>query len=223
MIQGRDFIWQHLPKCAGHTIEMALRAGLIGRPDIKFDPRFPEYVGWHDGVRSRAWRDPAFNPQGKTVISGFRRLPHWLLSRVHYEASRPPHHCATRDMVREGRYFEQSGEIVAADTLLQHYVCPENPQRWIRVEHLAADFREAFSGVLGPRMPAAEWQVRRVRNPTRIRYLEAVEFHFTNEDLAALYDANPVWASLERKLYGDTLADASQPGRVPATAANGRP
>ena len=207
MIQGSDFIWQHLPKCAGHTVEMALRAGLLGRRDINFDPRFPEYIGWHDGLRSRAWRDPAFNPDGKTVISGFRRLPHWILSRVHYEASRPPYRCATRDMVRRGAYFEQTGEVFTADSLLQHYVFPEHTQQWIRVEHMLEDFRSVFSSVIGARMPAAEWQLRQVRNQTQIRYLEAVEFHFTQEDLVALYDANPLWASLERELYGSTLVE----------------
>ena len=207
MIQGRDFIWQHLPKCAGHTVEMALRAGLMGRRDIKFDPRFPEYIGWHDGLRSRAWRDPAFNPEGKTVISGFRRLPNWVLSRVHYEASRPPYLCATRDMVCRGAYFEQTGDVFTADILLHEYVFPEHTQKWIRVEHMLDDFRAAFMDEIGARMPAAEWQLRRVRNPTQIRYLEAVEFHFSQADLVVLYDANPLWASLERTLYGSTLAD----------------
>lgn len=207
MIQGRNFIWQHLPKCAGHTVEMALRAGLLGRRDVRFDPRFPEYIGWHDGVRTRAGRDPEFNPQGKTVISGFRRLPNWVLSRVHYEASRPPHHCATREMVLQGRYFEQTGEVLTADGLLRNYICPEHTQKWIRVDHMLEDFRAAFSDVIGTRMPAAEWQLRRVLNPTQIRYLEAVEFHFSQADLVALYGANPLWASLERTLYGSTLAD----------------
>ena len=213
MIQGRDFIWQHVPKCAGHTVEMALRAGLLGRRDVKFDPRFPEYIGWHDGLRSRAGRDPEFNADGKTIISGFRRLPHWLLSRVHYEASRPPHRCATREMVRRGAYFEQTGEVWTADGLLEGYVCAEHPQKWIRVEYMLEDFRAAFSGEIGARMPAAEWQLRRVRNPTQIRYLEAVEFHFTPEDLVALYATNPIWAALERTLYGSTLAETqpSQP------------
>ena len=217
MIQGRDFIWQHLPKCAGHTVEMALRAGLLGRRDVKFDPRFPEYVGWHDGLRSRAWRDPAFDPAGKTVISSFRRLPHWILSRVHYEASRPPYFCATRDMVCRGAYFEQGGEVNTADTLLQHYLHPNSVQKWIRVDHLLEDFREAFSGVIGTRMPAAEWQLRRVRNPTQIRYLGAIEFYFTPEDLRALYGANPLWATLERTLYGGTLAEACPSAPVNAS------
>ena len=213
MIQGRDFIWQHMPKCAGHTVEMALRAGLLGRRDIRFDPRFPEYIGWHDGLAARAGRDPGFNPDGKTVVTGFRRLPHWVLSRVHYEASRPPHRCATRDMVRRGAYFEQSGDLCTADRLLRDYICPEHVQTWIRVEHMPEDFRTAFSGVIGARMPAAEWQLRRIRNPTQVRYLEAVEFYFTPGDLVALYDANPLWASLERTLYGGTLAETrpSQP------------
>ena len=88
MIEGHNFIWLHIPKCAGHTVEMALRAGLLGRSDVRFDRRFPEFEGWHDGLAARRCRDKGFDPTDKRIIAGFRRLPHWILSRAHFEVAR---------------------------------------------------------------------------------------------------------------------------------------
>jgi hypothetical protein len=37
------------------------------------------------------------------------------------------------------------------------------------------------------------------------RYHRDLQTHFTSEQLARLYRLNPVWAAVERRVYGDTL------------------
>lgn len=218
MISGPDFIWLHVPKCAGHTVEMALRAGLLGRSDVNFDTRWPEYIGWHDSLRARMERIPDFQPGTRRIIAGFRRLPVWILSRVHYEVARAPHHCATRDMIRRGAYFEQSGHVSTADDVIRDYATPggglPGVTHWLRSDHMAQDFEAAFGGTFGRRKALAMWQLKRVRNPTSIDYVKSIPFHFSQADLETLYNANPIWAALEEKLYGATLLDA--PARQPA-------
>lgn len=214
MIQGQNFVWLHIPKCAGHTVEMALRAGLLGRPDVKFDRRFPEYEGWHDGVMARRVRDQGFDAAGKRIIAGFRRLPHWILSRTHYEVARRPHRCATREMICRGEFFESSGEILSADDLLRQYALnsgdPPYVDQWIRAEHLHDDFWNAFHDIIGARKIFVEWQLGRTRNPTRIDYVRNTSFHFRRDELAELYARNPVWTSVERRLYGSTLDELAK-------------
>jgi hypothetical protein len=139
------------------------------------------------------------------VISSFRRLPYWMLSRVHYEASRPPYYAVSRAMLLRGEFFHQNGQVGRADDYARHYGEAE-VARWIRMEHLAEDFERQFGDLLGSQVTrAAVRKLRRVVNGTRLNYVRSLGFYFTPQELAALYDANPAWAARERELYGDVL------------------
>jgi hypothetical protein len=206
VVVGDEFIWMHFPKTAGHTVELALRAAARGRRDIVFDQRGRHDDRWHDSLHERRLRDRSFDPSGKVVIAGFRRLPWWILSRVHYEASRPPYRWAPREMIQEGRFFEQSGEVGHADVHANMFAeC--NVHRWLRAEHLREDFVACFADILGPAAQKACRKLDRRVNETRLRYVERLDFYFTPSELGRLYDANPTWAALERKVYGGLLGD----------------
>jgi len=201
MVVGDDFVWMHFPKCAGHTIDRALRV-LRGRRDVAFDVA---EAGWHDSVGDRAVRRDGFDPAGKTVICGFRRLPHWLLSRVHYDASRSPYRMVSREMLCRGQFYEVTGAIGSADGYVKHYGASP-VDRWVRTEHLAEDFQRQFGDILGSQLArAAASKLAKVVNGTRLNYVRGLDFYFTAAELDGLYAANPTWAALEARLYGDVL------------------
>jgi hypothetical protein len=202
MIVGRSFVWLHFPKTGGHSVAAAIRAAAAGREDIVFD-RQGRDAGWHDTPGERARRDRSFDPAGRTVISGIRRLPWWLLSRVHFEAARPPHHCVSRAMLCCGEFYEHDGTVNRADDHALRFGAPVD--RWVRLEHLADDFVAQFEGLLGPRVRGAAGRLRKVVNPTRLDYVKSLGFYFTPQELDGLYRANPAWAAMERRVYGDLL------------------
>jgi hypothetical protein len=196
----------HFPKTAGHTVELALRAATRGRRDIVFDRRGVHDDRWHDCLEERQLRDRSFDPSGKVVIAGLRRLPWWILSRVHYEASRPPHRWATREMIQRGEFFEQSGEVGKADNHALMFARGK-VNRWLRAEHLREDFVACFGDILGPAALKASRKLDRRVNETRLRYVERLDFYFTRDELQRLYEANPIWAAVEREAYGNLLGD----------------
>jgi hypothetical protein len=201
MIVGEDFVWMHFPKCAGHTIDRALQV-LRGRRDVAFDVA---EAGWHDSIQDRADRRGGFDPAGKTIICGFRRLPHWLLSRVHYDASRPPYRMVSRQMLCQGQFYEEDGVVQSAEAYVKHYR-PSRVDRWVRTEHLDEDFQRHFGDILDSQLArAAVRRLAKVFNGTRINYVRSLDFYFTSEELDGLYAANPTWAALEARLYGDVL------------------
>jgi hypothetical protein len=204
MIVGQDFAWLHFMKTGGHAVELALRAALRGRRDVRFDERKPPYLGWHHSAAQRELDDPHFSAADKTIICGFRRLPMWLLSRVHYEASKPPHRHVTREMLCTGQYFENAGDLRLADTYLRDYISPP-VDRWIRHEHLAQDFAAAFGDLLQKQLPRALRRLGMSVNATPMPYIKDPAFYFTAKELRGLYDANPRWAALEEQLYGDLI------------------
>ena len=115
MIVGQSFVWLHFPKTGGHTVAAAIQAAGRGRGDLVFDDEQADADGWHDTLLHRMRRDRNFDPTGKLVVSGVRRLPWWLLSRVHYEAARAPFHCASREMLCRGEFNENNGQVNRAD------------------------------------------------------------------------------------------------------------
>jgi hypothetical protein len=202
VIVGRQFVWLHFPKTGGHTVAAAIRAAVANDAGVAFDA--PDDARWHDCVADRQRSDPTFEVGGRVVVSGFRRLPWWLLSRVHYEAARPPHRCASRAMLCRGDYFEHDGRVVRADSLVAR-MGPRPADRWVRLEHLADDFVASFEGLLGPRVRRAAKKLRKIVNPSGLDYVKSLDFYFTPQELAGLYAANPAWAAREAEIYGDIL------------------
>lgn len=202
MITGPDFIWLHFPKCGGSATEAALAVIFGGRDDVRFDPLDPANVIWHHSIEQRRAYDPAFSVGDRKIICGIRRLPHWLLSRVHFEAQRGPgFRVATREMLLRGQFYRRDGEIVQADDRAKRYSNPR-VDHWLRLESLASDLAAALglpesvvSGALSE------------KNRTRANYIKEIGFWFTARELAALYEANPVWARIEKDVYGSLLIE----------------
>lgn len=42
-------------------------------------------------------------------------------------------------------------------------------------------------------------------NVGKIEYVRDLRFWFTRSELEGIYEANPIWAGLEEKVYGDLL------------------
>jgi hypothetical protein len=197
MIVGKDFVWLHFPKCAGTSMEKALH---VLMPGATFDPIDPNNVIWHDSITRRKERDPRFEVGNRRIISAFRRLPHWVLSRVHFEAFRPPHHTVTRDMFVRGEVFERNGDRRTADDYFQQFNTPP-VTHWIRVEKVEDDMATAFDLPV-ERIRASLKHANAAKNPI----IKSLAFWFRPEELRGLYAANPHWAAKEAELYGGHLA-----------------
>ena len=84
------------------------------------------------------------------------------------------------------------------------------------------DFRTGASRCVWVRLAKifVEWQLGRTRNPTRIDYVRNTSFHFRRDELAELYARNPVWTSVERRLYGSTLDELAKDAQARQAAAS---
>lgn len=200
MIVGPDFVWLHFPKCAGTHVERVLRSTFGAEPSLRFDPIDPANVIWHQNVDQR--EATGVDLSGRDILCGFRRLPSWVLSRIHYERSRSSHPFPTRDRYTRGRFYEEDGAEGWAEDYVRKYTS-RPVARWIRVEHLREDFVAAFSPYLDVERFALRWRLRRRANATT--YPRDLAAWFTPAELAELYETCPTWRDLERTLYGDLV------------------
>lgn len=197
MIVGPGFIWLHFPKCAGTETEAILRRLFGQDPALAFDAVAPGRINWHHAIPERQRAVPGFAVAGRAVICNIRRLPAWLLSRVHSGLVRAPEHGVTREMLLRGCFPRHDGHILSADDLMRRYTA-HPVTHWIRTEHFAADFRTAFA----PYLPLPAEIAMPGANRAAIPYIRDIRFHFTEAEIAGLYRANPVWATMEARIYG---------------------
>jgi hypothetical protein len=197
------FVWLHFPKCSGSETERLLRAIFGTSPGTTFDPLNANNVIWHHSIADRRAFDKAFDPGSRDVLCNIRRLPTWILSRVHYEYSRSPGLKVTRSMLVAGEFFEADGFKSKADWYAKSYTAVP-VTRWIRTENLAKDFIDTFSTYTDLSAMNVADMIRRT-NVTAIPYIPEVAFHFSRQDLEGLYASNPIWTNIERSVYGNLL------------------
>ena len=150
MIVAPGWIWLHIPKTGGTATERMLRALLDGRPGMAFDDTSDRTrVVWHQSLAARREADPGFDPAGRRVVANLRRLPHWVLSYVHFEVQRRGERMAPpRQRLVAGCVPAPDGRLVSADSVLRRFA-PE-VTHWIRSERMAGDAAAALG------LPAAE-------------------------------------------------------------------
>jgi hypothetical protein len=192
MVIGERFAWGHLQKTAGDaTLGMfQLFPDLI----LHADPRNVEDK--HASFVSRADQ-----VEGKLLASNFRRLPGWTLSWAHHRAK-----YATRP---DGRAVpmnspQQMVDVPRADKRLSFLLDSGRytVDRWIRMEHLAADFSDFISEFTDLTEPDRE-RIASFEPVNALTYDHHVENWFTPAQVRDLYANNPMWASVEERVYGD--------------------
>lgn len=208
MIIAPDWIWVHVPKCAGTMTEKILQSVYAAEPSVIFDPVGPGLpVIWHQTLARRAEADPTFTPGTRRIIGNLRRLPAWVLSRVHFEIDRSgPDAGVARKQLVLGRFrtgappkgSSAQHRISSADQALRGYAAEVTD--WVRSEHLDQDLQRAF----GWKTPPPRLQEEKV-NSNRIPYVRDLAFWFTARDLTRMYEANPLWAEVEQRVYGDLI------------------
>ena len=196
MIIAEDWVWLHFPKCAGNTIEKLLRTNLSDNRRIRFDAMDHNNIIWHHSIPDRERADPDFALGDRRVICAIRRLPDWLVSRVHFEASRPPHHLASRQMLEDASFYEQTGVINTAERTLRHFSRPR-VDAWIRTEYLVEDLEKTFE------ISIRQSDIR--LNKNRFDYIRDWRFWFSEGQLKRLYELCPTWADTEERVYGSLL------------------
>jgi hypothetical protein len=195
MVIGENFAWAHLPKTGGTaTLEL-----------FRF---FPDLIVSGDFDDSNA-KHTLFSERdeqvtGKRLAMNIRRLPCWVLSRAQHVARHgvhPDYVPIRMDTPRElsessfpdGRLglFTDSGRFEI--------------DNWIRMEHLAEDFLDFISEFTDVRAEQRS-AIHALPMLNANDYDHELPKWFTADQIDRMYVANPIWAELEQRVYGDHVS-----------------
>jgi hypothetical protein len=195
MIIGNKFAWGHLPKTGGDAT-------------LTLFQLFPELIVYADGMRSNA-KHSTFaardsDIKGKLLFLNIRKLPFWMLSRTKHRSrygTYPDYQ--PRPMLSAAEMAKSN----AADQVMSQFLGGGRYEvdRWIRAEYLKEDFLSCLEDLTD--IPEDKRQkVRRVPMVNAMRYDHDISQWFTQNQIQSMYDNNPLWASLEQKVYSDREA-----------------
>lgn len=196
MVIGRRFAWAHLPKAAGDATYSMLMA-------------VPGLVQFADPLRSNDKHLPFFarerDVSGKLLCMNIRRLPAWALSGAQHKAAHGVHP-EYRPLALES--FDLISNRTDADDLLRWMTDHQRfkVDRWLRAEALEDDLLNLLTE-LGECTPAVRADVLAVGRVNEGNYRHELVREFTLDQIRRLYELNPDWAAVERRVYGTLPID----------------
>lgn len=196
MVITRRFAWAHLPKTGGDATAAMFAAV----------PGLVEFADPHD---SNDKHMPFFGREaevsGKLLVMNIRRLPAWALSGAQHKARHGVHPDYTPLPLET---VEQITSRTDADDLLRWMTDHGRfgVGRWLRMERLEHDVL-ALLEELGELSSAARAGIGSVGRVNEGGYPPEAAGEFTPEKIARLYELNPVWAQIEREVYGSLVID----------------
>jgi hypothetical protein len=196
VVIGRRFAWAHLPKTGGDATCTMLLA-------------VPGLVQFADPLDSNDKHMPFFGREqevtGKLLAMNIRRLPAWALSGAQHKATYGVHP-DYRPVPLES--FEEISRRTDADDLLRWMTDHGRFRvaRWLRAERLEDDVLALLAelGIEGPEVRDAVLSVGRVNVGS---YDHGRAARFTDAQVRRLYELNPTWAEVERRVYGALPVD----------------
>lgn len=193
MVIGEHFAWGHLVKTGGDSTARLFQL-------------FPALIVHADSLDENCKHD-SFGArreqiEGKTLILNIRRLPTWILSYAHHVAQfggypdyRP---------IPLARGLKVLTEQNIADLHLIDITGQEeySVDKWFRLESLKDDFLD----FIRTETHVSHRKRRRIRlapSSNTQHYRRDIDYWFDAESVEQMYQANPIWASIETKVYGD--------------------
>ena len=196
MVIADRFAWVHVPKTGGDaTYEMfAAVPGLI----LESDPL--DSNDKHLGFWAREGE-----LEGKLLVMNIRRLPAWSLSAAHHKAAVGLHPDFKPLPLDSPDVMAESTD---PDDMLRWLTGGEDypVDRWLRTEHLEGDVL-ALLDELGLLTTEVKERVREVGRVSEQSYERDLSRRFSDEQIRRMYQRNPAWAEVERRVYGDLVGE----------------
>ena len=199
MIITNQLCWFHLPKTAGTTTE-----NLFKRSGIP--------ILWNDDQSSPLKHLPLSEHPSKSELPlvsqhrvvNFRRLPFWLLSNIQHKKLMMNLSIDSSPMASGMFWREHDHEWLPADWWLERL---RVDQEWslLRVDHLKHDFLRTVQ-LYEPLSFRSRLRVRFAKSLNRNSYERKLSNWFSSSDLKCMYSANPLWAELEVRAYGNLFS-----------------
>jgi hypothetical protein len=180
------FLIGHIGKTGGDSAKLIVQA--LQLPDVQMIPIESPFKHCTFRQSGQALHD-------RELVLSIRRLPAFVLSQLHHR-------------LIDGRLTKlPAAELICRDYMgdfyVRHYTDDGRLKiaRWLRCEHLRAD----LSAYLARHFELSDEQkalLDTASTKDRLSYRHEVGAFLQPDQVRELYDNNPLWAAIEREVYG---------------------
>jgi hypothetical protein len=186
MVIGPGFVIGHIGKTAGDAVKQIVES--LHLPGVTIIPVISP-------LKHLTFRQWGGDLTGRELVLSIRRLPAFLLSQFHHR-------------LRDGRLSQlPAPESMCQDYMADFYIRLYTDDGRLKIDHwlrsesirpdLAAFLSRHFDLTDGQRGLIETAGTKRAQS-----YDHDVCVHFTPRHLQTMYAANPLWAEIERRVYG---------------------
>jgi hypothetical protein len=195
VIVGDSFLWLHLPKTGGSSMNRLFRERAL--PGVVVDP--DKLSAKHDSVRLRESRSSWRAGHRRRFITA-RLLENWLISDWQHKRRHMNRPDLEFEPVRSGLYYSLrlGGTWVAADWWLHYFEVDEHVTA-LRLEHLQIDLNRYLLPLLPAGTAPFHTPPRENGKPSAMAVDEP---RFNAEDLQRIAAVNPRWNAWQQQVYG---------------------
>ena len=205
MILGKDFVWAHMPKTGGNSTATMFD---LFDTQITLKDELNKHIK-HETFAGRQKRT-GVDCTDRIRVMNIRRLANWALSLAQHQ-----HRYSKIEMnieeLANGQVRINNGKggykLHHMDSYLKNFMCGR-VDKWLRTEHLPSDFIEVMSSFFAIDEDKKN-QIISIRENENKRYAKDLLSFFSQKQLETMYEACPVWASLEQKLYGNIIPNTT--------------
>ena len=195
MIVGETFVWFHLGKTGGKTSRSMISC--IKNEKLKkiFDRKL------HHMNRERYESHFEESLSDKFPVVGFRRLIPYMHS---YYGQQHGHMNDFYESASKGFLKRRDSNLLLPDSMLKHYTtdCYKiEDVRFLRLELIEEDFIRVFENF--------DFNYNEIERLSRIKKgsRRYKMYDFSKKEIDYIYLQNPLWRSMELRLYGDLYGD----------------
>jgi hypothetical protein len=202
MVIGEKFAWGHIGKTGGDATAIFFSC---------FEDELRMHIdGSGDPTKHDYFQDRGISDENRILILNIRRLPSLILSQIYHWNQQDSINFVDDVLLNGWKLPNEQVLRTIGDVSIRGYKANFKISRWFRCEYLMDDFADFIIDYVPYSREKIIDKIKSVYTKPYAQYDTDLASYWTLEDIEKMYENNPLWANIEKEVYGNLLVPLSR-------------